>query len=173
MENVIEICHLEKHFGPVQAVQDLSFRVKRGELFAFLGLNGAGKSTTISIMCGQQTKDKGNVLIDGKDLDTELEQIKRKSGVVFQNSVLDKQLSVKDNLSCRASLYGITGKKFQERLEELSRLLDFDGFLNRTVGKLSGGQRCRVDIARALFHKPEILILDVNWGNLFSCVSSV
>jgi multidrug/hemolysin transport system ATP-binding protein len=160
MDNMIEIKHLVKSFGDVQAVQDLSFRVKKGELFAFLGLNGAGKSTTISIMCGQLGKDSGSVFIDGENLDHSLDRIKRKLGVVFQNSVLDKHASVKDNLRCRAALYGITGKKFQTRLKELTALLDFESFLNQAVGKLSGGQRRRIDIARALLHRPEILILD-------------
>lgn len=160
MNNIIEISHLNKTFGDVKAVQDLSFRVKEGELFAFLGLNGAGKSTTISIMCGQLAKDSGKVVIDDQDLDRNVDSIKRELGVVFQNSVLDKALSVQDNLQSRAALYGITGRKFKERLEELSTLLDFEDLLKRTVGKLSGGQRRRIDIARALLHKPKILILD-------------
>lgn len=160
MKDIIEIKHLSKHFGEVKAVQDLSFKVKEGELFAFLGINGAGKSTTISIMCGQLAKDAGTVRIDGVDLERETDAVKRKLGVVFQNSVLDKALSVQDNLESRAALYGITGKAFKERLDELARLLDFGDILKRTVGKLSGGQRRRIDIARALLHEPKILILD-------------
>lgn len=160
MNNIIEINHLSKYFGKVRAVQDLSFRVKEGELFAFLGLNGAGKSTTISIMCGQLEKDAGKVIIDGADLDRHVDKIKQDIGVVFQNSVLDKDLSVKDNLESRAALYGITGNTFKTRLSELSNLLEFSDLLKRTVGKLSGGQRRRIDIARALLHKPKILILD-------------
>lgn len=160
MDNIIEINHLSKSFGEVKAVQDLSFRVKEGELFAFLGVNGAGKSTTINIMCGQLAKDAGSVKISGTDLDTDADTVKRNLGVVFQNSVLDKDLSVKDNLESRAALYGIVGKEFQKRLGELSKLLEFDDLLKRTVGKLSGGQRRRIDIARALLHNPKILILD-------------
>ncbi len=160
MHNIIEIDHLSKHFGEVQAVQDLSFRVKEGELFAFLGINGAGKSTTINILCGQLTKDAGSVRIAGIDLDDNPDSIKRSLGVVFQNSVLDKDLSVQDNLQSRAALYGIRGKDFRERLAELAGLLEFEDLLKRTVGKLSGGQRRRIDIARALLHKPKILILD-------------
>ncbi|MBE6780402.1 MAG: ABC transporter ATP-binding protein [Ruminococcaceae bacterium] len=160
MKDIIKIQNLCKSFGDVKAVQDLSFRVKEGELFAFLGVNGAGKSTTINIMCGQLLKDSGSVEIDGKSLDDDLEKIKGTFGVVFQNSVLDSALSVYDNLECRAALYGITGRAFKERLSELAKLLEFEDLLKRTVGKLSGGQRRRIDIARALINKPQILILD-------------
>lgn len=160
MKNIIEISHLNKTFVEVKAVQDLSFQVRDGELFAFLGVNGAGKSTTINIMCGQLSKDTGSVYIGGTDLDTDPDSIKRSLGVVFQNSVLDKDLSVRNNLQSRAALYGITGKDFKERLAELAKLLEFENLLKRTVGKLSGGQRRRVDIARALIHRPKILILD-------------
>lgn len=160
MKNLIEISHLVKSFGDVKAVQDLSFRVKSGELFAFLGINGAGKSTTINIMCGQLPKDGGKVLINGIDIDSDPNGIKRSLGVVFQNSVLDKDLSVQDNLQSRAALYGIKGKEFKQRLLELAELLEFKDLLKRTVGKLSGGQRRRIDIARALLHNPKILILD-------------
>lgn len=160
MNNIIQIDNLSKSFGDVKAVQNLSFRVKTGELFAFLGINGAGKSTTINIMCGQLSKDSGNIQIDGHDLDKNMSLIKSELGVVFQNSVLDSALSVYDNLESRAALYGIVGAKFKERLSELSELLDFSDLLKRPVGKLSGGQRRRIDIARALFHSPKILILD-------------
>ncbi len=160
MEHIIDIEHLNKSFGEIKAVSDLSFHVRPGELFAFLGVNGAGKSTTISIMCGQLRKDSGNVVICGENIDMGMEKITRKLGVVFQSSVLDQALSVKDNLRNRAALYGITGKDFSARLDELCELLDFKDLLGRTVGKLSGGQRRRIDIARALIHKPEILILD-------------
>ena len=160
MKNIIESDHLHKAFGDVKAVQDLSFRVREGELFAFLGINGAGKSTTINILCGQLAKDSGTVKIGGIDLDAEPDSIKRSLGVVFQNSVLDKELSVRDNLASRAALYGLCGKDFQNRLAELARLLEFEELLKRSVGKLSGGQRRRIDIARALLHRPKILILD-------------
>ena len=160
MSNIIEIEHLNKTFGQIKAVNDLSFRVKQGELFAFLGVNGAGKSTTINIMCGQLSKDSGTVHINGTDLDKDSDAVKNELGVVFQNSVLDKSLSVKDNLESRAALYGITGKAFKERLSQLAKMLDFQDLLSRTVGKLSGGQRRRIDIARALLHQPKILILD-------------
>ena len=159
-EDIIRIDHLSKSFRDVKAVDDLSFRVREGELFAFLGVNGAGKSTTINMLCGQLARDEGEIEIDGERPERNTDEIKRKIGVVFQNSVLDSPLTVYDNLQSRAALYGITGKAFRERLSELSGLLDLNGLLKRPVGKLSGGQRRRIDIARALIHKPKILILD-------------
>ncbi len=160
MSDVIRIENLYKSYGEVNAVSDLSFKVKEGELFAFLGVNGAGKSTTISVLCGVLSKDSGKVFIDGLDIDSDWEKTKRALGVVFQNSALDKSLSVKDNLIHRASLYGIVGKEAKDRIEYLSELLNFKDFINRPVGKLSGGQRRKADIARALIHNPRILILD-------------
>ncbi|MDD7213693.1 MAG: ABC transporter ATP-binding protein [Clostridia bacterium] len=158
--DLIKIERLYKSFGDVTAVNDLSFKVKRGELFAFLGVNGAGKSTTINVICGQLKKDGGSVEICGTSLDENADEIKRKIGVVFQFSALDKDLSVKENLESRAALYGIYGEEFKKRLAVLADNLDFKDFLNRPIGKLSGGQRRRVDVARALIHDPEILILD-------------
>ena len=160
MSNIIEIKGLNKSFKDVKAVRDLSLKVREGELFAFLGVNGAGKSTTINIICGQLAKDSGSVIIDGCDIENRLDEVKGKLGVVFQSSVLDKSLSVKDNLESRAALYGIHGEEFEARLAELCELLEFSDILKRSVGKLSGGQRRRIDIARALLHKPKILILD-------------
>jgi len=160
MNSIIQIEQLNKSFGSIRAVRDLSFSVLEGALFAFLGVNGAGKSTTIHILCGQLAKDSGKVYIDGTDLDREPERIKGLLGVVFQNSVLDAPLSVYDNLQSRAALYGLTGEAFEKRLRELAQLLDFADLLKRPLGKLSGGQRRRIDIARALLHKPRLLVLD-------------
>lgn len=160
MQNIIEINNLDKSFQDVHAVNDLSLRVKEGELFAFLGVNGAGKSTTISIMCGMLAQDGGKVFIDGKDVDKDMREITKELGVVFQNTVLDAKLSVKDNLTSRAALYGITGKEAKQRIAHLAELLEFKDILNRTFGKLSGGQKRRVDVARAPLNNPKILILD-------------
>lgn len=157
---ILDVKDLDKSFGDVHAVNSISFKVKKGELFAFLGVNGAGKSTTISIICGLLKKDKGTVLVDGSDIDHGLDKISKTLGVVFQSSALDKPMSVKDNLRSRAALYGIYGKEFKNRLDELAAMLDFKKLLNRKVGKLSGGQKRKMDIARALIHKPKILILD-------------
>lgn len=160
MKNIIEIKNLDKSFQDVHAVDDLSLVVKEGELFAFLGVNGAGKSTTISIMCGTLSKDGGEVIIDGMNVDHDMKSITKEIGVVYQTSALDAKLSVKDNLTSRASLYGITGKAAKERIAALSEMLDFKELLPRTFEKLSGGQKRRVDVARALIHNPKILILD-------------
>ena len=160
MKDIIEIKNLSKSFGEVKAVDDLSFKVKEGELFAFLGTNGAGKSTTINMISGQLKKDNGKIFINGADTDINSEKAKCDIGVVFQNSALDMPLTVYDNLKSRAALYGICGKEFEERLIQLTELLEFKDLLKRTVGKLSGGQRRRIDIARALLHHPKILILD-------------
>lgn len=158
--NIIEIQNLHKNYGTVKAVQDVSFSVRKGELFAFLGVNGAGKSTTINVMCTTLTKNSGKVFIDGSDIDTDSHAVKNKLGVVFQGSVLDPALTVRDNLEHRAALYGICGRAFKERLSELAETFEFKDLLGRTIGKLSGGQKRRIDIARALIHKPKILVLD-------------
>ena len=159
-DSIIQIKNLVKRFGDLTAVDDISFSVERGELFAFLGVNGAGKSTTISIICGRLDRDGGEVEVNGKNIDISLDEIKRDIGVVFQNSGLDKVLGVKDNIRSRAALYGIYGTSFEKRYEELDRMLGLKELEKRAVGKLSGGQRRRCDIARALVHAPKILILD-------------
>ncbi|MBQ7339856.1 MAG: ABC transporter ATP-binding protein [Clostridia bacterium] len=159
MEEIIKIVNLKKYFDTVKAVDDISFSVRKGELFAFLGINGAGKSTTISIMCGTLEKDSGEVFVNGEDIDNS-QNFKKSIGVVFQSSVLDKSLSVYDNLKSRASLYGIVGDAFTKRLTELAKLLDFKDIIKRQVSKLSGGQKRKIDIARALLHSPKILVLD-------------
>ncbi|MCH5159413.1 MAG: ABC transporter ATP-binding protein [Clostridiales bacterium] len=157
---VIEIKNLRKSFKDVKAVDDVSFRVEKGELFAFLGVNGAGKSTTINIISGILNKDSGEVYVCGEDIDRNPDVIKSKIGIVFQGSVLDKRLNAYDNLKSRASLYGIFGQDFDRRLDELDALLGLKDILKRPLVKLSGGQKRRVDIARALIHNPELLILD-------------
>ena len=160
MNTIIKIDNLTKTYGSLKAVDDLSFEIRKGELFAFLGVNGAGKSTTINIICGQLKKDAGTVIIDELNLDDNLAKIKKKIGVVFQASILDPQLTVKDNLEIKASLYGLSRKEIKSRVNELAEILDFKSYLNRPLAKLSGGQKRRIDIARALLNKPDILILD-------------
>ena len=160
MNNAIEIKELSKSFKDVKAVQGISFSVEKGSLFAFLGVNGAGKSTTISMICGQLKRDGGEIFIEGKTMADDPEEIKRALGVVYQGSVLDKPLTVKENLEYRGALYGIFGEELENRIDELCRLLDMSDILRRPYGKLSGGQRRKADIARAIIHKPRILILD-------------
>jgi len=157
---IIEIKDLKKSFKDVNAVDGVSFNVKEGELFAFLGINGAGKSTTINVISGILQKDSGEVKICGYDIDKDADKIKGKIGIVFQGSALDKKMSVYDNLKSRAALYGIFGQEFKTRLNELCELLDFKDILKRPLNKLSCGQKRRIDIARALFHNPQLLILD-------------
>ena len=159
-DNMITIEHLNKCFGSVKAVNDLSFCVKKGELFAFLGVNGAGKSTTISMICGQLTADSGSIRVNGRDVKSAGREFKELIGVVFQDSVLDKPLTARENLKSRAALYGITGIDFDVRLQELTDIFELQEFMDRPVEKLSGGQRRRIDIARALIHRPQLLILD-------------
>lgn len=160
MEKILEVTNVSKNFGKVKAVDNISFKVKRGEMFAYLGVNGAGKSTTISMICGTLKKDSGSILVCGEDINKNSRYIKNKIGVVFQNSVLDQTLSVYDNLKYRASLYDITGDKFKRRFEELAKMFELNEIKNQKVKTLSGGQRRRVDIARAIIHNPEFLILD-------------
>ena len=160
MKNIIKIENLNKSYGNIKAVNNLSFRVKDGELFSFLGINGAGKSTTINMICGELKKDSGTILVCDKEVDQNYKYIKQKIGVVFQDSLLDKSLSVYDNLKLKAALYGITGNNFIKKYEELSNLFDLKEIEKQTIKQLSGGQRRRVDIARAIIHSPEILIFD-------------
>lgn len=157
---IMVVENLKKSYGDVKAVNDISFSVQRGSLFAFLGINGAGKSTTINIICSTLNKDSGKVFVDGLDIDKDSKDIKRKIGIVFQNSVLDEKLSVKENLKIRASYYGLRGNDFIKRLNELTEMFELNDILNRQFCKLSGGQKRRVDIARALLHEPDILMLD-------------
>lgn len=159
-DNIIEIEGLSKAYGNVQAVKNISFTVPRGSLFSFLGINGAGKSTTINILCSILKKDGGKVTVDGFDLDTQASKIKPNIGIVFQNTVLDGILTVKDNLVTRASYYGLGGAPLKTRLDELCALLNLNEIFKRPFAKLSGGQKRRVDIARGLIHKPKLLILD-------------
>ena len=160
MANIIEIKNLTKFYDEHKAVDDITFEVKEGSLFAFLGINGAGKSTTINIICSILKKTSGQVVIDGLDLDKDGDKIKPLIGVVFQNSVLDQSLTVLDNLKIRAGFYGYKGKALKERLNELIELLDLKPILKKPLRNLSGGQKRRVDIARGLINLPKILILD-------------
>lgn len=156
----LEIENLVKTYGSVKAVNDISFKVLKGSLFAFLGINGAGKSTTINIICSILQKNSGRVIVNGYDLDTNAFEIKNEIGIVFQNSVLDQELTVKENLDIRTSFYSLPKEQKKKNIDAIIRLLDLEPILNRTVKTLSGGQKRRVDIARAMVHAPKLLILD-------------
>lgn len=160
MKNIIEVNNLTKNYKDVEAVKGISFNVEEGSFFAFLGINGAGKSTTINILCTVIEKTSGSVKIGGYDLDSNKNKIKELIGIVFQNSVLDKQLTVRENLASRAAYYGLGKSEIKKRLKELSEIFELDDIMNRRYNRLSGGQRRRVDIARALINRPKLLFLD-------------
>ncbi len=159
-ELALRIENLYKSYGDLVAVNGISFTVKRGALFAFLGVNGAGKSTTINMICSILKKDGGKIFVDGHDLDEDPFQVKREIGVVFQSSVLDKELTVRQNLEIRTAFYSLTREEKRENVEKIVKLLELESILNRPVKNLSGGQMRRVDIARAMVHNPRLLILD-------------
>jgi len=160
MNNIIDVANFAKNYGKVEAVKDISFYVEEGKLFSFLGPNGAGKSTTIDTLCTLLELDKGNITVDDYDLRKEASFVRQSIGVVFQNSVLDELLTVRENLYIRAGLY-VKGKaKIKKVVNEVIDLISLDEFANRPYGKLSGGQRRRADIGAALIHRPKILFLD-------------
>ena len=133
MEKILEITNVSKSFGKVKAVDNISFNVTKGEMLAYLGVNGAGKSTTISMICGTLKGDSGSIKVCGEDINKNSNYTKNKIGVVFQNSVLDQTLTVYDNLKYRASLYGITGNKFRERFVTLEKMFDLKEIKNQKV----------------------------------------
>lgn len=159
-EPIINVSHLSKTYGKIKAVEDISFYVEAGKLFAFLGPNGAGKSTTINTICTFLKPDDGEVTVNGCRLGREDDRIRKSIGVVFQESLLDGLLTVEENLLLRGSLYGMEKKELKEAVKRTVQVTELDSFLKRPYGKLSGGQRRRADIARALIHTPEILFLD-------------
>ena len=157
---MIEIRHLSKSYGKLKAVNDLSFTVPKGQMLGFLGINGAGKSTVLNMICGLLNQDEGTIRINGMEPERNREILHHMIGAVYQYSALDGPLTVRENLKSRAALYGIHGKTFTHRLEDLADQMDFMDYLDRPLNRLSGGQKRRVDIARALFHHPKLLILD-------------
>ena len=159
-DDILVVDHLVKTYDDFTAVDNISFTVRTGSLFAFLGLNGAGKSTTINIITTILGMDSGKIYVDGINLSKHPDLIKSKIGIVFQNSVLDPNLTPRENLAIRAGFYGLKGDEWKEREKILVDMLGLESFMNRQVGKLSGGQRRRVDIARAMVHNPKLLILD-------------
>ncbi len=158
---MIEVKNLSKTYdNKVLAVDDISFTVEDSEIFAFLGENGAGKTTTINMLCTMLRKDKGEVKINGFDLDKEDADIRKSIGVVFQGSYLDDRLTVAENLTVRGMLYGYSAKEIKEKVKNVSQKLNMDSYIKRRYGQLSGGQKRRADIARAILHTPKLLFLD-------------
>ncbi|HTP59196.1 MAG TPA: ATP-binding cassette domain-containing protein [Spirochaetia bacterium] len=160
MGGIIEIQDLVKRYGALTAVDGISFTVNEGSLFAFLGPNGAGKTTTINVMCTMLPRDGGTIRINGYRVGGEDDEVRRSIGVVFQHSVLDNLLTVRENLKVRASFYRVPGAELARRIAFLSEAIGLGEFLDRRYGSLSGGQRRRADVARALIHTPKILFLD-------------
>lgn len=160
MESMIEVKGLKKYFKEVRAVDDISFTVERGELFGFLGVNGAGKSTTINMLCTLFAPTAGEIHICGCRLGKEDEKIRESIGVVWQGNCLDARLTVRENLYVRGSLYGYTGVKLKETAERVCCRLQLEDIYNRQYGKLSGGQKRRCELGAALVNIPRILFLD-------------
>lgn len=156
----IEIKNLKKKYKNIEAVKDISFSVKKGSFFVFLGENGAGKSTTINILATLLKKTSGQVLIDGLKVDKDDKDIRHKLGVVFQKNMLDDFMTVKENLIHRGKLYKLSCDVIENQIEKLADQLGIRDYLDRKYGDLSGGQRRRADIARALINEPKLLILD-------------
>ncbi|TFZ40222.1 ABC transporter ATP-binding protein [Soehngenia longivitae] len=160
MGKIIEVNNLVKSFGEVKAVKGIDLFVEEGKLFAFLGPNGAGKSTTIDILSTLRKKDSGEVLINGYELGKEDQSIRNCIGVVFQDSLLDDLLTVRENLYIRGNFYGKKSDELNDIIRDVSEKCGIYELLNRKYGKLSGGQKRRCDIARALLNIPKILFLD-------------
>ena len=160
MKKIIEVENFTKSYGDVHAVRGISFYVEEGKLFSFLGPNGAGKSTTIDTLCTLMDYDSGKITVSGYDLRKDAQAVRQNIGVVFQDSVLDGLLTVRENLTIRAGLYAKHKSDIKAMVNDAASVIDLSEFMNRPYGKLSGGQRRRADIAAALLHKPKILFLD-------------
>ncbi|MDR0508595.1 MAG: ATP-binding cassette domain-containing protein [Candidatus Methanoplasma sp.] len=156
--NAIEVSGLKKYFGDVKAVDDISFTVGTGQLFAFLGPNGAGKSTTIDMLCTFLRPDSGEARIFGNVLGKDDNKIRADIGVVFQKGTMDPLLTVKENLMFRGKLYG--SSSIEDRLQRAMDVVDISDIADKRYGKLSGGQKRRTDVARALISTPKLLFLD-------------
>lgn len=159
MKPAISVSHLVKKYGDFIAVNDISFTVPVGSVFAFLGTNGAGKTTTIGCLTTTNDVSSGEIFINGRQIGRDDAAIRQDIGVVFQASLLDPLLTIRENLQIRAQFYKL-GKKTDARIAELAELIGLEAILDKRYGPLSGGQKRRADIARALLHEPSILFLD-------------
>jgi multidrug/hemolysin transport system ATP-binding protein len=160
MNKIIEVHDLHKSYGEVHAVKGIDFYVEAGKMFAFLGPNGAGKSTTIDIICTFLKQDSGSVVVDGHRLGEDDNAIRNIIGAVFQDGLLDNLLTVEENLKIRGGFYGLKGQKLNDAVTKAIKITGISEIIKRPYGSLSGGQRRRCDIARALINTPKILFLD-------------
>jgi len=159
-QNIIEVKNLTRKFGDLVAVNDVSFAVKKGEVFAFLGPNGAGKTTTIKMLTTLLQPTHGQVFLDGHNV-TENPTMTRKSfGIVFQDPSLDNELTAYENLQFHAILYGLPKEVYTERIEKLLSLVELKDRRDSYVKTFSGGMKRRLEIARGLLHHPKVLFLD-------------
>jgi multidrug/hemolysin transport system ATP-binding protein len=159
-EEIIRIKDIKKNYGPIEAVKGISFSIREGEFFSLLGPNGSGKTTTISMICTILSMDAGSVEICGYRVGQDDKKIRRMLGVVFQNNRLDSVLTVRENLEIRGRLYGLPKPTLKNRIEELLNVTGAGDLVERKYGTLSGGEKRKIDIARALIHSPKILLLD-------------
>lgn len=160
MKPIIEVRNFTKKYGNFIAVDDISFTVEEGTVFAFLGPNGAGKSTTINTLCTIFEKTSGTLLIDGKDVTTQKDEVRSTIGVVFQDSTLDAKMTIDENLKMHCVFYKIPKEEVEERIQFVLNLVDLTKERKKSVGALSGGMKRRVEIARGLIHYPKVLFLD-------------
>jgi len=156
----IEVRNLTKKFDGFTAVDNLSFDVKRGELFGLLGPNGAGKTTTINMLSTLLTPSSGRARVCGYDVVEEREDVRRNIGIVFQEPALDNKLTGKENLEFHAMMYGMNKEERGRRIREVLELVELSDKADVLVEKYSGGMKRRLEIARGLIHKPKVLFLD-------------
>ncbi len=158
--DIIEVVDLEHTFGEVEAVRGISFAVKKGEIFSFLGPNGAGKSTTINILITLLPLQKGRVRVAGHDVAREPRKVREVIGIVFQEEVLDRDLTVWETMEFHGRIYGIPRDERRRRIEDLLAVVELDARRNERTKNLSGGMKRRLQIARGLLTRPEVLFLD-------------
>lgn len=160
MTAIIEADHLTIRFGAVTAVNDVSFAVEKGEIFGFLGPNGSGKTTIIKALCGLLTPSEGTGRILGMDIRKEAAEIRRHAGYMSQKFGLYEDLTVAENIAFYAGVYGLDGKRAEERTRDVQRLTGIAPYMNRRAGQLSGGWKQRLALACAIIHSPEVVFLD-------------
>src|ERR1035437_9348013 len=151
---------LTKRFGKFTAVDEVTFEIPYGSIFGFLGANGAGKSTTIRMLCGILAPTSGNGKVGGFDVQTQPEQIKSVIGYVSQRFSLYSDLNVVENLNFYGQIYGIEGELLSDRIKEVLTLTGLEPFRGRLAGDLSGGMKQKLAIANAVLHRPKIIFLD-------------